>query len=70
MTSNATTHALADENRSFGAMSLSRAIQCVSMRRDELRQSIRTFPAQAHVIVIKHFDFADVGQTTLPGLHP
>src|SRR5882724_2329189 len=51
-------------------MSLSRAVECVSMRLDQLRQSIRTFPALAHIRIIKCFDLADVGQTTLPALHP
>src|SRR5438093_4647864 len=70
MTSHATTHALADENCSFRAISLSRPIQCYSMGSNQLWQGIRPFPAFAHVVVIESPDLSYLGQNLLPTLHP
>ena len=70
MASDATTHAFANQDGWSGWMSLSRVFQCVSMCVDQLRQSIRTFSALTHVIVIERLDVGDMGQTTLPILHP
>jgi len=70
MTSDATTHALADENCSFRAISLSRPIQCFSMGSNQLWQGIRPFPAFAHVVVIESPDLSYLGQNLLPTLHP
>src|SRR5207237_9738243 len=69
MTSDATTHALADENCSFRAISLSRPIQCFSMGSNQLWQGIRPFPAVAHVVVIESLDLSYLGQNLLPTLN-
>src|SRR4029077_10839247 len=70
MTSDATTHALADENCSFRAISLARPIQCFSMGSNQLWQGIRPFPAFAHVVVIESPDLSYLRQNLLPTLHP
>jgi hypothetical protein len=60
VTSNAATHALANQDRWFGRMSFSRVAQRFPMRRDKLWQWIGAFPALAHVGVIESFDITDL----------
>ena len=70
MTSDAATHALADENGSLRAISRARPIQCFSMGSNQLWQGIRPFPAFAHVVVIESPDLSYLRQNLLPTLHP
>jgi len=71
MTADPRAHAFADQKRrAVGAESRACLGQGGAMRRNQLRWTIGTFPAFAHVIVIKGLDRAEFLQARFPALHP
>src|SRR6266404_2826287 len=69
MTTNASAHALADKN-DRNSRWLSRCGKRLSMRRDQLRQTIGPLPIFPQVIIIENRHPPDVRQALLPSLHP
>jgi hypothetical protein len=70
VTTNATTHAFADQDCRSRCVLFSRFAQCFSMRSDQARQRIGSSSAFLHVVIIESLDVSYLTQEAFPILHP